>query len=68
MFTSIALAGLGLFFMVMSFIATGVRGVFVRRGPGTPPTKTQRVIFFVVGLAALIKGLLMLLGVLGKAG
>jgi hypothetical protein len=59
-FTAIGLAILGLFFMVMSFIATGVRGAFSHQGPSRPPTKTERVICFLVGLAAFIKGLRML--------
>jgi hypothetical protein len=61
MFTSIGLAALGLFFIVMSFIATGVRGAFSRQ-PGIPPTRTHRVIFFLVGVAAFVKGLRMLFG------
>lgn len=60
-FTSVGLAVLGLSFMAMSFIATGVRGAFVRRGPIRPPTNTERAIISLVGLAALIKGLRMLL-------
>jgi hypothetical protein len=60
MFTAIGLALLGLLFMVVSFVATGVRGAFSRRGPSRPPTQTERVIFFLVGLAAFIKGLRML--------
>jgi hypothetical protein len=59
-FTSVGLAVLGVFFMVMAFVAMGVRGAFSRRGPGRPPTKTERTIFFLVGLAALIKGFRML--------
>jgi len=62
MFIGIGLTTLGLFFMVVSFIATGFRGAFARRGTGTPPTTVQRVIFFLVGLSALIKGLRMLFG------
>jgi hypothetical protein len=59
-FTAIGLALLGLLFMAMSFLATGLRGALSRQGLSRPPTKTERTIFFLVGLAALIKGLRML--------
>ena len=59
-FAAISLAVLGAFFVGTSFIATGVRGALLRQGPSRPPTKTERVIFFLVGVAALIKGLRML--------
>ena len=52
---------LGLFFMIMSFVATEVRGPFSKL-PGPPPSMSQRVIFFLVGVAACVKGLQMLVG------
>lgn len=61
MVTGIVLAILGLFFIAMSIFATGVRGALSRQ-PSIPPTRTHRVIFFLVGVAAFVKGLRMLLG------
>jgi hypothetical protein len=47
--------------MIASFLAKEVRGAFSKL-PGPAPSYTQRAIFFLVGLAAFIKGLLMLVG------
>lgn len=53
------LAALGLFFMVMSYLANEARGAFSKL-PGTPPSRTSRVIVFGVGLAAFVKGIHMM--------
>jgi hypothetical protein len=47
--------------MIASLLAKEVRGAFSKL-PGPPPSYTQRAIFFVAGLAAFIKGLLVLVG------
>ena len=61
MFKGVALVLLGIFFMVASFLAKEARGAFSKL-PGPPPSYAQRAIFFVVGVAAFIKGLFVFVG------
>jgi hypothetical protein len=57
---NIVIVALGVLFIIMAFFATGVRGA-LSRGPTRPPTLLDRGVFFVIGLAALWKGLFGLL-------
>ena len=56
LFTGIFMIGIGLFFIVLTFLrGTRVRGAFSRL-EGSPATAIQRVLFFLVGAAAVYEG------------
>lgn len=57
-FTNALMIALGVFFMIMAFIATGFRGALSKlRGPAPPISTTGRVILFIAGLVATLTGL-----------
>jgi hypothetical protein len=50
MMTNIVMIALGVLFVIMAFLATGMRGAFGRSGPTSPLTLTGRVILFATGV------------------
>lgn len=54
--TTVLTCVLGVFFMLMAFFTTGIRGAF-SRGPTLPITRAGRIILFLIGLVVFISGM-----------
>jgi hypothetical protein len=55
--TDVVLLLLGVFFMVMAVVASGMRGAHSIRGPLVPIRPIGRVILFLAGLSVFLAGL-----------